>query len=247
MKKYDIVVIGSGLGGLECAYILARAGRSVLLLERERQAGGCIQSYKRHGLSYDTGFHYVGGLDEGQSLYSAFRYLGLLNLPWKKMDAAFDRITIEDRSYSLVQGYDSFVNELAKSFPNERSALNKYADMLKLVSAHQYDSLNPNIVKTEAYPELFDVNAWDYLHELFDDELLINVLCGNSLKMELRKESLPLFTFAHVNSGFIESSWRLQGSGSMIADTLLDTIISCGGEIIYNAEVKELILNSATL
>lgn len=45
--KYEVVIIGSGLGGLECAHILSRAGMSVLLLERGAQAGGCIQSYKR--------------------------------------------------------------------------------------------------------------------------------------------------------------------------------------------------------
>ena len=62
--KYDAVIIGSGLGGLECAHILSKAGMSVLLLERGAQAGGCLQSYRRHGLAFDTGFHYVGGLDE---------------------------------------------------------------------------------------------------------------------------------------------------------------------------------------
>lgn len=67
--KYDAVIIGSGLGGLECAHILSKAGMSVLLLERGTQAGGCLQSYRRLGLAFDTGFHYVGGLDEGQSLH----------------------------------------------------------------------------------------------------------------------------------------------------------------------------------
>ena len=42
--KYDAVIIGSGLGGLECAHILSKAGMSVLLLERGTQAGGCLQA-----------------------------------------------------------------------------------------------------------------------------------------------------------------------------------------------------------
>lgn len=54
--KYDAVIIGSGLGGLECAHILSKAGMSVLLLERGTQAGGCLQSYRRLGLAFDTAF-----------------------------------------------------------------------------------------------------------------------------------------------------------------------------------------------
>lgn len=75
--KYDVVVIGSGLGGLECAYILSRAGLRVLVLEQGRQPGGCLQSYRRRGLAYDTGFHYVGGLDEGQPAAYRFHLPGI--------------------------------------------------------------------------------------------------------------------------------------------------------------------------
>ena len=79
--KYDVIVIGSGLGGLICARQLAKAGRSVLVLERHTQPGGCLQSYRRDGITFDTGLHYVGGLDEGQSLHRLFCELGLLRLP----------------------------------------------------------------------------------------------------------------------------------------------------------------------
>ena len=55
--RYDVIIIGSGLGGLECGYILSRAGKRVLVLEKGTQPGGCLQSYRRHGLAFDTGFH----------------------------------------------------------------------------------------------------------------------------------------------------------------------------------------------
>lgn len=239
--KYDVVIIGSGLGGLECAYILSRSGKRVLLLEKGLQAGGCLQSYTRCGLSYDTGFHYVGGLSEGQSLYSVFKYLGLLNLPWRQMDSRFDCVKIGERSFDFVQGYDNFVEALAEDFPSERRALEKYVTMLKYSALHQYDALNPNFNDVSTFPDLFDVGAWDYLNETFTDSLLINVISGNSLKLELRKESLPLFTFAHANSGFIESSWRLMCDSSIIAESLLNSVRSYGGEIVYCAEVTELI------
>jgi all-trans-retinol 13,14-reductase len=239
--KYDAVIIGSGLGGLECAHILSKAGMSVLLLERGTQAGGCLQSYRRHGLAFDTGFHYVGGLDEGQSLHSAFRHLGLLRLPWQRLDNHFDRVTIGNQTFSFAQGYDAFVETLTAAFPAERDALNKYADMLKQCGEQQFDALNPQTGESSLLSRLFETSAYQYLTETFHDPLLINVLCGTSLKMELRKESLPLFTFAHGNGSFIESSWRLKGDGSLIVNSLADGIRMHGGEIICNAEVRELV------
>ena len=239
--KYDAVIIGSGLGGLECAHILSKAGMSVLLLERGTQAGGCLQSYRRHGLAFDTGFHYVGGLDEGQSLHSAFRHLGLLHLPWQRLDNHFDRVTIGNQTFRFAQGYDAFVETLTVAFSAERDALNRYADMLKQCGEQQFDALNPQTGESSVLSRLFETSAYQYLTETFHDPLLINVLCGTSLKMELRKESLPLFTFAHGNGSFIESSWRLKGDGSLIVNSLADGIRMHGGEIICNAEVRELV------
>ena len=245
--KYDAVIIGSGLGGLECAHILSKAGMSVLLLERGTQAGGCLQSYRRLGLAFDTGFHYVGGLDEGQSLHSAFRHLGLLRLPWQRLDNHFDRVTIGNQTFSFAQGYDAFVETLTAAFPAEPDALNKYADMLKQCGEQQFDALNPQTGESSLLSRLFETSAYQYLTETFHDPLLINVLCGTSLKMELRKESLPLFTFAHGNGSFIESSWRLKGDGSLIVNSLADGIRMHGGEIICNAEVQELVEKNGKL
>ena len=50
--KYDVVIIGSGLGGLACGRILSEAGERVLVLESGTQAGGCLQSYKRKGFFF---------------------------------------------------------------------------------------------------------------------------------------------------------------------------------------------------
>lgn len=240
MKQYDIVIIGSGLGGLMCGSILARAGKRVLLLEQGGQPGGCIQAYRRGGFSFDTGFHYVGGLGEGQPLHRVFRNLGLLDLPWQRMDAAFDRVTVGGRTFALMQGYDTFVQALADEFPSEREALKQYVLLLRQVEERQLDGLDPHIPESTYWMNMLETSAWQYLKETFRTPLLIDVLSGASLKMELRRESLPLFTFLHGNSSFVESSWRLRGEGTLLSATLLDDIYAHGGELRCHAEVVEL-------
>jgi all-trans-retinol 13,14-reductase len=244
----DVIIIGSGLGGLECGYILAREGYHVLILERERQPGGCMQSYRRDGVELDTGFHYVGGLDEGQPLHAPFRMLGLLKLPWVRLDAdCFDRIHISGESYDFAQGYSHFVETLADRFPKERQGLEEYVEMLQDSRRHQLDWLDPakseecGDMLTNIYGADFSTPAWQWLHEHIHDARLIDVLAGNAVRMELRKDTLPFFTLAHFNSSFIASSYRLRGSGRLIADTLIHDIEAHGGRVVCNAEVSELV------
>ncbi|MGN1263428.1 MAG: NAD(P)-binding protein, partial [Prevotella sp.] len=133
---YDIVIIGSGLGGLQCAELLSQAGRGVMVLERAGLPGGCLCNYSRAGMTFDTGFHYVGGIGEGQSLHEPFRRLGLLGLPWHKLDAGgFDRVMIGSDNYVFAEGFDEFAAALACRFPSERVALGRYAMLLKRTAA----------------------------------------------------------------------------------------------------------------
>ena len=72
---------------------------------------------------------------------------------------------------------------------------------------HVFDPLQPDY---QGNP-LFGESAYDWLCRTISDPLLRQVLSGTSLKMELRKETLPLYTFAQVNDSFIQSAWRLSG------------------------------------
>ena len=221
--NFDVVIIGSGLGGLECGTLLAKRGLKVLILEGSNQPGGCMQSFRRGGLHYDTGLHYVGGLASGQALHKAFGQLGLLDLPWQRMDEDFDHIIIGGRHFTFRQGYEAFAEGLAKDFPHQRQALQSFVQRLQHITADD-----------------MGVCAYDYLCQTFSDELLRNVVSAAAMKTELKRESLPLFNFAHTCSSYIESSWRLKGDGNLLVQKLVDTIREAGGEVRTNSRVTRL-------
>ncbi|MDR0573118.1 MAG: NAD(P)/FAD-dependent oxidoreductase [Tannerella sp.] len=241
MKKYDVVIIGSGLGGLQCGYILSKRGMSVCVLEKNGQAGGCMQTFRRGKYTFDTGFHYIGGLDEGQPLHRLFDYFGLMNLPWLRMDeSGFDEVVINDKSYMFANGYERFVEILSAHFPHQQKNLRKYAAFLRNVSDHIFDSFEKREEEELYGTSLFAKSAYDYLTSTIDDPLLRNVLSGTSLKMELNPHTLPLYIFAQINSSYIQSAWRLRGGGSLITDSLINSIEANGGIVRMKAEVTRL-------
>src|SRR6476620_6976708 len=86
-QPYDVVIVGSGLGGLACGTILAKEGYKVCILEKNKQIGGNLQTFVRDRVIFDSGVHYVGGLDKGQNLYQLFKYLGIRDkIKIRKMD-----------------------------------------------------------------------------------------------------------------------------------------------------------------
>ena len=78
--------------------LLAKEGYKVCILEKNNQFGGNLQTFVRDKTIFDTGVHYIGGLNEGQNLYEYFKYIGIIDdIKLKKLDEdGFDIITFED-------------------------------------------------------------------------------------------------------------------------------------------------------
>ena len=221
------VIIGSGLGGLEVALLLAKRGYQVTVLEKQRHLGGCMQSYRRGNIMLDTGLHYVGGLEKDGTLYSQFQELGLMTLPWKRMDIdAFEEIHTPNGKYFWPQGIDNFIHAMQQYFPDQREGLEKYRILLKCTDEEWMQQ----------------TSAWDYINSIISNPELVDVLSAPAMcKMELRRPTLPLFTFVHGTSAFIESSWRLGGEGNMLVECLVRQIRQYGGKVYANKEVCRLV------
>ena len=112
----EAVIIGSGLGGLLSGAILSRAGYHVTILEKAAQPGGCLQTFTREGLRFDTGFHSVAGLEEGGPLERIFRPLGLMDLPWEHVTEP-DEIVRDGVSHRLTELTYPLGNALRLSGP----------------------------------------------------------------------------------------------------------------------------------
>ncbi len=245
MQKYDVVIAGSGLGGLICGYILSKEGYNVCIIEKHHQLGGCLQTFVRNKCIFDTGMHYVGSLDEGQILNKFFRYFDVMDkINIRKMDPVFDVISIAGKQYQYAQGYENFIDTLHQRFPHEREALITYVNKLKEIRGSLDEFMKGNS-KNEPNNMLnfehFFVNTHQYLKSITSNYELQNVLAGLNALYAGHPDSNPLYIHSVINNSLIESSWRFVDGGSQLIDVLANSIISNGGTIIKKQEIKKFI------
>lgn len=238
-KKYDVVIIGSGLGGLVSAVILAMEGKSVCVLEKNNQYGGNLQTFVRDKKIFDTGIHYIGGLDKGQNLYRYFSYIGIMDgLRLKRMDIdAFDKISFEGDpiEYPHAQGLDNFAEQLIKYFPEEDEAIHKYVKMMNYICS-SFPMFNLSV--DDGYQqEILSINAKDYFDELTQNEKLKAVLAGSNFLYAGLPDKSPLYVHALATNSYMQSAWRCINGGSQITKLLVRQLRKYGGEIYKRREV----------
>jgi all-trans-retinol 13,14-reductase len=245
-EEFDIVIIGSGMGGLVCADILSREGYTVCVLEKNRQLGGSLQTYVRDKVIFDSGVHYLGGLGKGQNLYQVFKYLGIIDkLKLQKMDEdIFDKILIEndDKEYVFAQGYENFIKHLLKDFPDEEKALRMYCDKIQEVCS-KFPLYNlrtgGNIDEKNT---VLGIDTRTFIESITSNKKLQAVLVGNSMLYVLQSGKTPFYVHAMILNSYIESSWKCIDGGSDIGKYLAKNIREHGGIIHRNTEVKKIVV-----
>jgi len=245
MNRYDVVIIGSGLGGLLCGYILSKEGFSVCILEKHSSPGGCLQSFQRGENSFDTGVHYIGSMLPGQTLYSYWKYFGLSrSLDLERMnEGCYDMISLDGRDFPLAQGFDGFVESLSGRFPSSVNFLKQYVIALK-ETVSSFPLYNFELTDKHTKTTWMGTNAWEFMSSMAGSDpgnlRLAEVLSGNNFLYAGRKASTPWHQVALINHSFISSAWRLKHGSMQIADCLINSITANGGKVLTKKEVRKI-------
>lgn len=252
MNKYDVTIIGSGLGGLLCGYILAREGFSVCILEKHHQPGGNLQTFTRHGYRFETGVHYTGALGHGQTLHRYWRYFGLTEvLELQHLDRdCFDKIAYGNHEFPMAQGSENFIEQLVPFFPGDRPMLTAYiARIAEVVAAFPLYNLElPTDHREHHYTTQ---GAYEFLRN-FDTNVppanqqgprhripLSAVLAGNNY-LYGGSRLAPLHVASLINHSFISGAYRIIGGSDLVTHALADGIRMQGGVILTRQEVTSI-------
>ena len=128
--KYDVVVIGAGIGGLTCGALLAKEGFSVLVAEQDSIPGGYCISFQRKGFTFDIGTDLFPGAGRDEMIYNALETLGLNDeIEFIKLDPP---TRIVGSGYNIpLTPLESLAEELKKMFPDEGTGIDSFVQDCK--------------------------------------------------------------------------------------------------------------------
>jgi all-trans-retinol 13,14-reductase len=126
--RFDVIVVGSGMGGLTCASLLAQFRQlRVLVLERHYRLGGFTHAFERPGgRHWDVGLHYVGQMASGDQPRALMDLVTGSQVQWHPMPSPFERYLYPDLHVEQPVGREAYVETLARRWPAERTGVEQY-------------------------------------------------------------------------------------------------------------------------
>lgn len=240
-----VIIIGSGLGGLATAAMLAKNGYVVTVLEQETQIGGCLQCFTRKGAKFETGMHFIGSADEGQTLNRLMKYLEIdKEVKLSSLDKdGYDVVALGGKLYRFANGRDAFINQMTTYFPLQHDNLVKYYDLIEQIasasSMHSLSHLQGEKCINAADYQLRSIN--EVIDEVITDPLLAKVLVGNLPLYAAEKDKTPFSTHAFIFDFYNQSAFRIKGGSDIVAKALAHTIIRYGGRVLTKKQVTQII------
>jgi phytoene dehydrogenase-like protein len=249
-KIYDSIIVGGGLAGLTSAVFLSKSGRETLLIEKNNELGGLVNSFERDGFVFDAGVRAI--------LKVVLSMLKELNLNLEVLESKVS-LGVEDKIIS-IEGIDSvkdYRNLLVSLYPDSIEDIDKFIEVMvkimKLIDI-MYGIDNPifkDVKKDKKYlftellpwlPKfLYAIKKIEklskpcdrYLQDFIKNQSLIDIISQHFFK------DTPTFFALSYFSLYSSYVYPKGGTGSL-ANALKEKILEYNGEIITNTLIKEI-------
>lgn len=227
-NHYDIIIIGSGLGGLTSANRLANCGHKVLLLEHHHRLGGLATWFKRKGHIFDISLH---GFPFGM-VKTCKKYWNreIMQSIVQLRDIVFDNPQF---SFRTTFDKEDFTSILTNTFKIPLQTVNDFFNTVAKMNFYDDQSLSTRDLFEQFFPKRTDV------HRLLMEP--ITYANGSTLDD-------PAITYGIVFSNFMNKGvFTFEGGTDKLIHMMADELEKNGVTICTNSKVKKIIIENKTV
>ncbi len=255
-EKWDVVVIGSGMGGLSVAAALSRTGHRVLVLEQYETLGGLTHSFSRNGFSWDVGIHYLSNVAPGEPERKVLDWLCDTPIELVSMGAIYDVLHIGDTEPLLLsRPFEAQALDLKERFPEEGEAIDAWFDAI-----HKGKEAAISVLQSRAMPQPVGafmawwknsaIKQWcgrttaEVAADITDNPELTAVFFAQWGDHGGRPSKASFAVHALVSFSYLEcGAWYPVGGSSEIANHILPVIRQAGGEARAGVKVGSVLVD----
>ena len=250
-NQFDTIVIGSGMGSLATASILAQVGKQrVLVLESHFKLGGFMHSFRRKGYTWDPGVHYIGEMHDGAMTREAMDLVTGGEVKFNKMTSPFETYIFPDETFGQPSGEDDFRNKLIERFPAEKDAIERYFKDVKSVAgwlarwffSKQFRGRIANMISMGR--RLPEMTTGEYLDQNFKDPLLKGILAAQWPDFGTPPDRSAFGVHGVVVNDFLQGGYYPIGGSQKIADCAAKKIEEAGGKCLVSHPVSEILIRN---
>ena len=265
-SQYDVIICGSGIGGLACGAILSCAGLRCLVLEAHYRAGGCTHEFTLGNNSFDSGIHYIGGSTIIRTLLSYLTDspgVALSRMGTEEDGFCYDEFDLGDsepeKRIRYESGKENVRRELLEHFPHEKAGIEQFFQrveeaqkglgILSLVQIlpewilDRFPSLSSRlfgILRTATQPIASEVVA----ECVSDPKLQALLSAGQLIDWNLQPDKASWSVVGAMFSYYSEGGYYPVGGSKQIAQRIIPVIERGGGRVLCLARVEQLIVDN---
>lgn len=249
-NQFDVIVIGSGMGGMATASLLAQiAGKRVLLLESHFKLGGFTHSFRRGRYEWEAGLHYVGEMQSGAMTRRIMDLVTDGGVEWFNMGSPFERYVFPEMTFEVPEEQGEFRRKLIDAFPAEADAIRRYFRDMKrsqkwIARWFVGKQLPPALASLLVWPgsKLARTTTADYMEQNFQSPVLKAILTAQWPDYGTPPAQSAFGLHATVAADFLHGGYYPVGGGSEIARHVQAVVESRGGQCLVNHPVRKLIV-----